>query len=365
MLRNDFSEFIGKKFNNLTVIEIVKTKTGRRQLKCQCTCGNYIQDFPCRVFKVIKCKPCQFRSPSVQYIGQKFGKLKVLDIIYEKDNHRIRNIQKFLCLCDCGKKVTRSKYDVLKKNTQSCGCGRIGSRTPDAAFNTIIRSYKTNAKSVNRIWELSKEEVRSLLTKNCTLCGLPPNTIRKTKYTEFKYNGIDRINNLKGYTKDNVQTLCIQCNNAKYTLNITKFNNYIQRLIEYTRYKKNLPLQEEFNLPYSTTNYFLDRYKRSAKKKGLVWLITRDQFINIITKNCTTCGVFPESILYRGNQMLIHNSIDRIDSTKGYSEDNIQTLCWICNQAKRNQTQKQFKNWIKRLVNFQLKKNSVPTLQSR
>lgn len=46
-------------------------------------------------------------------IGQKFGKLLVLD---EYDNYKCK------CICDCGNISIVSKYNLISGNTKSCGC---------------------------------------------------------------------------------------------------------------------------------------------------------------------------------------------------------------------------------------------------
>lgn len=40
-------------------------------------------------------------------------------------------------------------------------------------------------------------------------------------------------------------------------------------------------------------------------------------------------------------------SIDRIDSSKGYTTDNVQLVCFAVNQIKSNFTEDQFKFWIR------------------
>ena len=50
---------------------------------------------------------------------------------------------------------------------------------------------------------------------------------------------------------------------------------------------------------------------------------------------------------------ILYNGIDRLENTIGYEDSNCVPACKICNFAKRNLSQKQFYDWIKRLVNFQ------------
>jgi len=46
-----------------------------------------------------------------------------------------------------------------------------------------------------------------------------------------------------------------------------------------------------------------------------------------------------------------YNGLDRIDSSKNHSEDNIVPCCVLCNIAKSDMTLEEFKDWIKRIYN--------------
>ena len=57
---------------------------------------------------------------------------------------------------------------------------------------------------------------------------------------------------------------------------------------------------------------------------------------------CLVCGCMMKTCGYKQNDK-VQFSIDRIDSRKGHTEDNIQLLCWGCNHAKQNRF---FKNMM-------------------
>ena len=54
------------------------------------------------------------------------------------------------------------------------------------------------------------------------------------KEEPFKYNGIDRINNSKGYTIDNCVPCCFMCNYSKNNHSLSDWKAWLERL------KKNL-----------------------------------------------------------------------------------------------------------------------------
>jgi hypothetical protein len=41
--------------------------------------------------------------------------------------------------------------------------------------------------------------------------------------------------------------------------------------------------------------------------------------------------------------------VDRIDSGKNYTNDNIVSCCKVCNQAKRDMSISEFYSWVKRI----------------
>jgi len=48
----------------------------------------------------------------------------------------------------------------------------------------------------------------------------------------------------------------------------------------------------------------------------------------------------------------LYNGVDRVDSNKDYTEDNVVSCCKICNYAKHTMGTYQFMDWIKRLIAF-------------
>jgi hypothetical protein len=62
--------------------------------------------------------------------------------------------------------------------------------------------YKNNAKSRELKFELTKEQFHSLVSTSCHYCGT----------CQENGNGIDRVDNSKGYTMDNVVSCCSLCN---------------------------------------------------------------------------------------------------------------------------------------------------------
>lgn len=67
----------------------------------------------------------------------------------------------------------------------------------------------------------------------------------------------------------------------------------------------------------------LSKYKFNAKKRGFAWNLTDEQFSTFWQKPCNYCGDKIETL-----------GVDRVDSSKGYSLDNVVSCCEVCNRVK-------------------------------
>jgi hypothetical protein len=102
--------------------------------------------------------------------------------------------------------------------------------------------------------------------------------------------------------------------------------------------------------------------KSRAKKKGLFFNLTMDD-INI-PEYCPILGIKIEKSLLEidqsfGKKMGVNNlpwnypSIDRMDSTKGYTKDNIHIICWRANHLKSDATFEEIEKlyqWVNQLT---------------
>ena len=185
-------------------------------------------------------------------VGKKFGRLLVIRY-YEHRNHR----PYYLCLCDCGTHKYVSKYNLTsKRHTKSCGClvkeksretikkyglsekgnAVLRKSVGEASFNRIYYTYKKSARDRKIDWHLTKENVQILTKSICYYCGIKP--LQKTNTDNkfngiYEYNGIDRIDNSKGYIIENCVPCCGVCNRAKYKFSEKEFLEWIDRIYNF------------------------------------------------------------------------------------------------------------------------------------
>lgn len=120
-------DLTGQIFGKLIVLnrsesKIDKSGKPRTMWECKCDCGNIVivsADY----LKRSKCPSCgceatknRIEKNRVNNIGEKFGRLTILDILWEHER------SKAVCKCDCGNDYIGVKSDIISGHTQSCGC---------------------------------------------------------------------------------------------------------------------------------------------------------------------------------------------------------------------------------------------------
>lgn len=181
-------------------------------------------------------------------VGKKFGRLKVIKLekIINKAyfyNNKYRNKYLYFCKCDCENTKVTTRTNLLNKDVRSCGCLKIEKfdslplkmRLPkgESAFRALFYRYKKDAKRKNLNWFLTKEDFRFLTKQNCFYCGKAPIQISansKGSFGYYSYNGIDRVDNKEGYTKENGVPCCKKCNHAKNNMSLNEFRDWIKEI---------------------------------------------------------------------------------------------------------------------------------------
>ena len=171
----------------------------------------------------------------INLTGKKFGELTVIRRNYPNGK---RGEPYWLCKCDCGKNTIIRGISLRSGKTKSCGCSKgkyIRSanklRLGLAMMRKMLNNYKQNAKIRGYDFNLTKKQFLKLTKQDCYYCGAKPNNIQKSEYHngDFLYNGLDRIDNNKGYTIDNVVPCCKICNHAKNNLTLEEFQGWLKR----------------------------------------------------------------------------------------------------------------------------------------
>lgn len=233
-----------QRFGRLVVIAPTNIQNKRREYKweCLCDCGKttYVLGSNLKHGSIVSCG-CKRRNAKTDHLqtwvksqrydhaGQQFGHL----IVIKPAAIQGTNGRKWICQCDCGNIKEVLGAHLRKGHTRSCGClfkearpHRV--RVPDSrtAARSLISRYKQGARQRKYEWGLSNEEFAALIRSNCFYCGTAPSRLHRV----ILYNGIDRLDNKKGYTTTNAVPSCSTCNFAKYTMSLEEFKNWIERV---------------------------------------------------------------------------------------------------------------------------------------
>jgi hypothetical protein len=170
--------------------------------------------------------------------GQKFGKLTAISNTGRQQN----NCYIWKCECDCGNIIEVMSGSLGSGNTKSCGCVGL-ERIRQLGFskklpnkqglkNALFSKYLLGAKRRDISFALSQEEFEDLIIQDCYYCGNHPSQIFTQCSSKLSYNGIDRVENNEGYTKDNCVPCCKICNTMKMTLSQEEFLEHILKIAD-------------------------------------------------------------------------------------------------------------------------------------
>lgn len=216
----------GDRWGYLTVIRYIGRP--KEKWECKCDCGNIVYK-NLSALKGQKSAPscgCRKEHPARKAkIGDRYGNLTVVSYI---KNPKAPSKSIIECICDCGNTTNRCYADLNKTKSPSCGCNRS---LPDqtAHKNLVFYHYKKRAKKYNVEFLIDRKTFENLISKNCFYCSVPPsNRISESNPNPFYYNGLDRVDNTKGYTSENCVPCCKVCNIAKNDRSYTQYIEWIK-----------------------------------------------------------------------------------------------------------------------------------------
>lgn len=220
-------------------------------------------------FQCIKCHNLLFRVPNqlgpTSYCGNSicsigliykdltgriFGKLTVSKLHGQNKNTQFV----WDCLCECGNVTKVITTRLIRGTTKSCGCNRslVHSKEPGkVSWNTRwSRHLDSSCKDRNIENKIDQEEFICICSENCFYCDAVPRPynayanengqIHKRNSAHgisqetvdrawIDINGIDRVDNNKGYTLDNCVPCCWECNQMKSSLNLYEWLAFIEK----------------------------------------------------------------------------------------------------------------------------------------
>ena len=120
--------------------------------------------------------------------------------------------------------------------------------------------------------------------------------------------------------------------------------NHRKRIVEIVQayVKRNKPKVLNYRKRYEASQEGLYRTtKFNAERRDYEFLLTKEEFIGIISNSCMYCGENEKRI-----------GIDRVDNRKGYTKKNSAPCCQTCNYMKRILTKQEFMSHIEKIYKY-------------
>lgn len=230
----------GKRYGKWTVLRRVPNVKGRRDAlwACQCVCGreSVVTGGNLRSGGSTQCRWCG-NSGFVDLSGRRFGKWTVIKRVPVPEGYH--NTPYYRVKCDCGNEADVQAGALRSGKTKQCMPCAFFLPEGEAAFNRVYLWYNRHAEERALVWELSKDQFRQLIQMDCHWCSIEPSTTYNNSANNggITYNGVDRIDNSKGYVASNVVPCCFTCNHAKSAMTMDDWSAWVLRVAR--RYNEN------------------------------------------------------------------------------------------------------------------------------
>ncbi len=168
-----------------------------------------------------------------------------------------------------------------------------------------------------------------------------------------KSKRIGKLTILKDWRQENVRKLFTVCDCGNFNLFVVKrqltrkscgclTSESIKKLVSLGRKPQG---EAAFNEVYAI-------YTRSAKLRGHLFDMSKEDFKVITSQNCYYCDSPPSNKILRrrSKENYTYSGLDRVDNALGYQLDNVVPCCITCNEMKMCMGQDEFVNHLRQMM---------------
>jgi len=252
----------------------------------------------------------------IDLTGRTFGRLTVLyrgrTTTYRMPDGKVRaTMVHWVCLCDCGNVSEHTGQNMKAGIASSCGCLKL---------ERLIDSFRGKRKDL----------------------------------TGFRCGKLTVIGPAVTGHDSKARWLCVcDCGNQIVT------GGYQLRVG--TAGKWGCQASKCRSRPEAALRIVLNQYRRSATANQLPFSISEDRFFELIKLPCHYCGTEPYRIKYSARRHFhcYYNGLDRVDSSRGYVDDNVVPCCRDCNRGKMERSVDDFIAWVFKVNAHQMSKSEL------
>lgn len=147
---------------------------------------------------------------SIDLIGQRFGRLTVIEKAEPKHFPSGQTKIQYKCKCDCGNETTVLSQNLIRGNTKSCGCLAIETRTTHNKWGT--KCYRAWDHMIQRCTNVNYSGYKNYGGRGITVCedwlksfDAFYDYVSKLPYYNEGDRSLDRIDNNGNYEPGNIR----------------------------------------------------------------------------------------------------------------------------------------------------------------
>lgn len=240
-----FNDLSNKQFGDLLAINRHDKKYDSQVIwNCLCKCGNYrlvrsgdlrsglcTACYDCsKVNRIIKSNNKVQSFPPDQMIGKIYGNLKILNLSDNNDETKLTELL-WICECNCGNIIERKTSSLIKG--WKLHCGHVSEERKNRLNSPVWRMYKearSRAKKNNLKFDIELSDI--IIPKYCEVLGIK--LICGLNKACSNSPSLDRIDNTKGYIKENIKVISLKANRMKNNASIEEVEAILRYMKENT-----------------------------------------------------------------------------------------------------------------------------------
>lgn len=351
-------DWTGQTFNMLTFVRYLHNdKHGNRVWELQCECGETTECYPSEVSsgKVQSCGCLKHRTRD--YTGVQSGKLTLLRPTTQRTN---TDTILWVASCQCGNDNFLVRPDqVAMGNVLTCGCSRIEDHTGEKYNYLTFLRCTGRGKNGHVMWEVRCDCGQTLIRTASEVvkgkaksCGCMNENVRD--YTGEKHGRLTfmRPTEERGRNSGVIWEVLCECGIITQILahqvvsgHTTSCGCARQDYLDDLRQHGN-PHTRKFDPMVSSARAIWGASYTDGD-------IDFDTFLTLSQQLCDYCGDPPKNCFNVGGSKagseyqrqqgaFIYNGLDRVDSTRGHTLDNVVPCCLPCNWAKGKRSRAEF-----------------------